>query len=915
MDRTRHMKARARHRAPHPGEDMLARVSEDIAVATGERFFDTLTARLAAALGADCCYVGEYLAGPPPAVRTVAVSSRGAPWPNLSYALAGTPCALVVEGGTRCFPTGMQTLFPGWQVFSEPGIDSYIGAPLNASDGTPLGILVVLHAAPLPDPALAARMLNIFAVRAASELERQRQEQALRHSEVRYRAVFEHSGEGIAILRDGRFVDCNEASLQLYRCDRSTLLGKSPFDISPPIQPGGRRSVDLTLDHLANAAGNGGLRFEWVHRRFDGSEFDAEVVLSPISIEGISHFVATVRDVTARKQAALALLDSTRQLEASHATLRAIHVLSRRLNDCTDDQLIARETLITVTGLADSPVGIFMREDRAAQRLVVMAQMDLQQGLLREHPGYLPLEDSLSGMCVKSGQVVFAEDYCNDPRISPELRERARLDNCHSSVAIPLIDGGETIGCLALDYRMPITGNRQRLEDFATIGATVSLALINARHRKQLEFRALHDGLTDLPNRQVLHQSFAARTVMHGALMLLDLDRFKEINDTLGHGIGDRLLREIGPRLYAALGHHESLLCRLGGDEFTLLVPGVDTREASLQLGFELLDALRQPFAIDGMQLEIGGSIGIALYPQDGNDSHALLRSADVAMYAAKQSGAGVLVYDRLFDRHTPERLAMVTEFGQALREQQLLLHYQPRLDLRDMTVVGFEALVRWEHPRLGFLMPQDFMPLLEMSDGIHGLTTAVMDMAVATLLQWPTTPRALAVSINLSARNLVDDRCMQYLRGLIARHALPPGAIELEITETTLMHDPEGARELLAAIAAEGVSLSIDDYGTGYSSLAYLRRLPIRALKIDRAFVRDMRTDEHDAIIVHSTINLAHNLGLQVVAEGVEDLQTLALLRQMGCDQAQGCCIAQAMPADDVRAWLINFRPPIIEG
>ena len=239
------------------------------------------------------------------------------------------------------------------------------------------------------------------------------------------------------------------------------------------------------------------------------------------------------------------------------------------------------------------------------------------------------------------------------------------------------------------------------------------------------------------------------------------------------------------------------------------------------------------------------------------------------------------------------------------------MLHSQPRLDLREQRIPGFEALLRWQHPRLGLLMPNDFMPLLEMSEAIHGLTSQVLVLAVTEQQRWHATHQKLAVSVNLSPRNLVDDRCMRFLDELIETRGLPSGALELEITETTLMHDPEGARVLLSGIAARGVALSIDDFGTGHSSLAYLRRLPIRALKIDRTFVRDMRSDEHDRIIVRSTINLAHNLGLQVVAEGAEDLDTPALLRGMGCDQAPGYAIAPPMPREEIDDWLASWSDP----
>lgn len=692
MKRPPRATARRRRATPSlPAGGLFARVADTLATATGDAFFDTLVDALATALDADACFVAERLQDSTHTLRTLAVHVRGGRCPPVDYEATDFPCASVLDGTPHAarevrlppvFPTGG----------TEP-TGSYVGIPLVGDDGAMLGLLAVMWKRPAHGVDAAPDLLARCARRAGGELLRLRQERALREREESYRAVFEHGGDGICILRDGRFVECNEASLALYRATRERLLGMSPLDLSPPRQPTGHASRTLVTEKLRYADRYGASRFEWRHRRLDGTEFDAEVMLTQIAIDGVTHHVAAVRDISARKRTEQSILDFTHQLEASYATLRAIHLLSRRLNDCTDDQQIARETLVTVTSLADSPVGIFMRLDRAAGVLRVLAQMDLQRGLLREHVGTLPLEHSLSGLAVASGEIAFAEDYCNDPRISADLKALASADQCVSSVAIPLTHGADVIGCLALDYRARMTGSRQRLEDFATIGATVSLALTNARHRRQLEFRALHDALTDLPNREVLHQTFAARDARHGALMLLDLDRFKEINDTLGHAIGDRLLREIGPRLHAALGARLGTLCRLGGDEFTLLLPGIATRESALALGFELLDALRQPFAVDGMQLEIGGSVGIVLYPQDGEDSHALLRCADVTMYQAKQSGAGVVVYDRQFDRHTPERLAIVTEFGQALRDQQLVLHYQPRLDLREQRITGFEAL------------------------------------------------------------------------------------------------------------------------------------------------------------------------------------------------------------------------------
>ena len=301
------------------------------------------------------------------------------------------------------------------------------------------------------------------------------------------------------------------------------------------------------------------------------------------------------------------------------------------------------------------------------------------------------------------------------------------------------------------------------------------------------------------------------------------------------------------------------------------------------------------------MQLVMDASMGIAFYPDDGDDSNALLRSADVAMYEAKRKGGGLAVYDRSLDQNSPERLGMIADLNDAIRLRQLCLHYQPKLDLNTGKHVGFEALVRWQHPRLGLLTPESFLPLAELSETIHPLTELILDMAVSQLRRWRDDGITSSISVNLSARNLIDDRCFLAIRDLLEKHAIERGGLEVEITETALMHDPGQAAERLDRIAALGVSISIDDYGTGYSSLGYLHRLPINALKIDRLFVTDMRNGVHDAIIVRSTIALAHSLGLIVVAEGVEDATTQELLHGMGCDQIQGYHLSLPLPPEQL--------------
>jgi diguanylate cyclase (GGDEF)-like protein/PAS domain S-box-containing protein len=448
------------------------------------------------------------------------------------------------------------------------------------------------------------------------------------------------------------------------------------------------------------------------------------------------------------------------------------------------------------------------------------------------------------------------------------------------------------------------------------IQATVRDISERKEAEKRLHHMALHDPLTGLLNRYALHQelerNFKRQDEIKGALMLIDLDRFKEINDTLGHHIGDKILQEIGRLLQGCLSDYQVLVCRLGGDEFTVFINDVDDRLELDKIAHQLKMAIRHPYEIDSIKLEIDSSIGIAIYPQHGNDNHALLRSADVAMYNAKSNGSGSAFYDAASDRHTPERLAIIAELGSAVRENQLCLHYQPKFDLQQKRISGFEALLRWQHPRMGLLYPDSFIPLAEVSDVIHPLTLAVLRLAFAQQQVWQQEGLNFKVAVNLSARNLLDDRCVEELRDLLQQSGLAPAQLEIEITESALMHDPEGAIARLKKIAALGVELSIDDFGTGYSSLAYLRRLPIQTLKIDKVFVKNMCNNPQDEQIVRSTIGLAHTLNLKVVAEGVEDADTLQLLARMGCDFAQGYYISRPMAWSNMRVFVAEFTAPL---
>ncbi|HET6817695.1 MAG TPA: EAL domain-containing protein [Mycobacteriales bacterium] len=454
----------------------------------------------------------------------------------------------------------------------------------------------------------------------------------------------------------------------------------------------------------------------------------------------------------------------------------------------------------------------------------------------------------------------------------------------------------------------------------ATIGITAWLLPLlllpiatiqkSAELAAERERQAVFDALTGLPNRARLQQrasvalAEAARTGSTVALMLLDLDHFKEINDTLGHRVGDNLLRAVGERLAGAV-RETDVVARLGGDEFGVLTSSMTTADDAVVLAERLLNVLREPFFVDGVRLQSQASIGIAVSPDHGNDVDTLVQRADVALYTAKEERGCWSMYSPEADRYTPERLAMLGELRAGLETGQLVVFYQPKSDAETGVVVGVEALARWQHPTRGLLPPDEFIPLAENTGLIGDLTFEVLRQALAQVRTWHRKGMRLGVSVNLSVRQLTDMNLPRDVAALLADFHLPASVLTLEVTETTIMADPSRTLHVLRMLADIGIDLSIDDFGTGYSSLAYLRRLQADELKIDKSFVMGMSRNSNDAVIVRSTIELGHNLGLRMVAEGVEDAETWHLLRKLGCDVVQGYHLSRPLPPQQITEWL----------
>lgn len=420
---------------------------------------------------------------------------------------------------------------------------------------------------------------------------------------------------------------------------------------------------------------------------------------------------------------------------------------------------------------------------------------------------------------------------------------------------------------------------------------------------------ATHDGLTGLPNRvlfrdRVLQAIRNAKRDKHKlSILMLDLDRFKEINDTMGHYNGDRLIKQVAMRL-ESLTRESDTLARLGGDEFGILLQSIHGEEDVGTVAAKIHNALRPPFTIDGLDIDVQASVGAVVFPDHGDDVDILIQRVDIAMYVSKKEDRDTVLYCQEMDKHSPYRLTLVGELRRAIDNDDLILHYQPKLDCTTGEVLGVEALVRWRHKLYGEIPPVDFIPIAENTGLIKQLSRWVIRTALNQGAIWHAQGLRFDVAVNLSVRNLLDLDFPDVLTGLFASQSFPPSSLIIEITETTIMSDPDYAMEIIRRLSKMGVRFSIDDFGTGYSSLSYLKKLPIHEIKIDKSFVMDMLENENDAVIVRATIELAHNLGHKVVAEGVENEEVFKALRNLGCDVVQGFYFSKPLTGEDFDDW-----------
>jgi len=439
---------------------------------------------------------------------------------------------------------------------------------------------------------------------------------------------------------------------------------------------------------------------------------------------------------------------------------------------------------------------------------------------------------------------------------------------------------------------------------------------------ERLEHQAMHDTLTRLPNRALFYDrlgntlSSSKRSQELFAVVGLDLDLFKEINDTLGHHVGDLVLQHVANACDKILRDSDTV-ARMGGDEFAILLPKVTDMERAMQVAQRVLAAIKEPLEIDGRMIEVSASLGIAMFPQHGEDELALITHSDAAMYEAKRQKLGVLAYLPEMGEGKSEAVALRGELRRAINGGEMVLHFQPKIDFSSNLVSGVEALVRWQHPRLGLLFPDTFIGLAEVSGLIKPLTQEVLRLAMKQIRKWGNQGFTFPIAVNISAVNLQDKGFPESVAALITEYEVPSHLLELEVTESAIMNDPILAIENIRKLSHIGIQMSIDDFGTGYSSMAYIQKLLVAKIKIDKSFVIDMGTHEKDEVIVRSTIDLAHNLGLKAVAEGVESQTAWDKLRELGCDSAQGYFMSKPLSAEKFLEWVQSSpwgRQPAID-
>jgi len=727
----------------------------------------------------------------------------------------------------------------------------------------------------------------------------------------RLTAIVESLGDGLCALdSEGRLLLINPEGQRLLGWHADELFGR---DLLAAVGASCATDVPAAGPVLLPSLVGAGQTYRNEDDAFvcrDGTLLSVAYVVTPLVTLGqLSGAVLVFRDMTMRKHE----LAAQTQLARRESMLR----LARRFASESDAEQVLTDLLDEAVAVLGCDSGTLTRWD-AVNKVLVPVRSSVPT---RNEFTVIKVGAGVSGRAIERRSPVIQNDYQKEYGTeTPTGRVGVR-----AAVAVPLLHEGRLLGAISANTNDPTRKftdeDAEVLELLAGLASAAlaslerSAELADANRelrqaRDEAQHQALHDGLTGLPNRTLLRDRLqqailaAERDDAVLALLIMDLDRFKDVNDTLGHHTGDELLQQVGLRVRGALRASDTV-ARMGGDEFAMVLPLAADAQLATRVAQMLVKTLEQPFTLDGQAVSVGASIGIAMYPEHGRDVETLLRHADVAMYNAKRGGTGHAVYSWEQDVHDADHLTLTGELRAGIERNELVLYYQPKLSLLTGQCDRVEALVRWQHPRRGLMQPDDFIPLAEQTGLIKPLTHWVLETALRQCGAWQEIGLDIAVGVNLSMRNLHDPDLVAEVVGLLASTGTQPRLLKLEVTESALMTDPQRALATLARLREAGVEVAIDDFGTGHASLSYLKQMPVGEIKLDRSFVRDMGTDKNDFTIVRSTIELAHDLGLRVIAEGVEDQATWDLLVELGCDLAQGYHMSRPLPECELRRWL----------